>query len=104
MTEILDPKPSPLAIKAAWLVARVFWPQRVTLAKPCKVCGQHKRGYRVVETSVAVDEPSNGFREAIEAALLVMQRERNGEKPSPTPEILPPDATRPEMDPHASQG
>lgn len=82
---------SPLAVKAAWLVARVWWPQKVVEAKPCKVCGQAKRGFRVVETCIAVAEPVHGFREALEAALLVEQRERNGEKPQETPEISPPD-------------
>lgn len=57
-----------MMVKAAWVVARRFWPQQVVEYRPCKACGQLK-GLRRVEVSGGVSEPMPGFREAIEAAL-----------------------------------
>lgn len=63
MTEV-----TPAMIKAAWVEARRWWPHKVVEMVDCKACKQVK-GLRVLETSIKVDEPQPGFREAIEAAL-----------------------------------
>lgn len=59
---------TPEMLKAAWIEARKFWPAKVVEFHDCKACRQTK-GFRVVETCIRVDEPTPGFREAIEAAL-----------------------------------
>ncbi len=59
---------TPAMLKAAWVLARRWWPHRVVELVDCPVCRQPK-GLRVLETSLKVDEPTPGFREAIEAAL-----------------------------------
>lgn len=61
---------TPEMIKAAWVVARQWWPKRTVELVDCKACKQSK-GLRVLETCIKVDEPTPGFREAIEAALRV---------------------------------
>ena len=59
---------TPAMVKAAWLVARRWWPRKVVEYRRCKACKQ-VAGLRVLETAILVDEPQPGFREAIEAAL-----------------------------------
>lgn len=59
---------TPLMVKAAWAVARQFWPRHVAEMRPCKACGQVK-GLRIIECSRTITEPLPGFREAITAAL-----------------------------------
>jgi len=63
---------TPIMLKAAWNEARKWWPYRVVEAKKCPACGQSK-GFVVHQTSIHVDEPQPGFKEAIEAALRAGQ-------------------------------
>ena len=59
---------APAAIKAAWVEARRWWPRKVVEVQAGqKVAEAHY--FRVVETAILVDEPTPGFREAIEAAM-----------------------------------
>lgn len=59
---------TPIMLKAAWVEARRWWPRKVVETVPCEACGQTK-GFRIIETSIHVDEPQPGFAEAIKAAL-----------------------------------
>lgn len=63
---------TPMMLKAAWVVARGFWPRKVVEMVDCKACRQAK-GYRVLETCIRVEEPTPGFREAIEAAFAARE-------------------------------
>ena len=59
---------TPAMIKAAWVEARRWWPQKVVEVQAGqKVAQAHY--FRVVETAILVDEPQPGFAEAIRAAL-----------------------------------
>lgn len=51
---------TPAMLKAAWVEARRWWPRKIV---------QDGKRYIVIETCILVDEPTPGFREAIEAAL-----------------------------------
>jgi len=64
---------TPMMLKAAWNVARQFWPRQVVELRPCKACGQAK-GLRVLECSRTLTKPLPGFREAIEAAFAARAR------------------------------
>jgi len=63
---------TPAMVKAAWVVARQWWPRKVVERVECRACRQAK-GFAVLETSIAVTEPTPGFREAIEAALAARE-------------------------------
>lgn len=59
---------TPAMVKAAWIEARRWWPQKVVEVQAGqKVAQAHY--FRVVETAILVDEPAPGFKEAIEAAM-----------------------------------
>lgn len=77
---------TPAMIKAAWVVARRFWPSKVVEYVPCKACGQTK-GLRLLETSAHVTEPTPGFREAITAALKARDSASVGEANTTTKEL-----------------
>lgn len=59
---------TPAMIKAAWVEARRWWPQKVVEVQAGqKVAQAHY--FRVVDTAILVDEPQPGFAEAIRAAF-----------------------------------
>lgn len=60
-------------LKAAWAVARQFWPRKVVEFYECPACRQPKT-LRMLETAIRVEEPMPGFKEAIEAALAAAPR------------------------------
>lgn len=64
---------TPIMLKAAWVEARRWWPKKTVEYHDCKSCRQTK-GIRVVETSILVDTPQPGFKEAMQAMLKASGR------------------------------